>query len=104
MTEAEAKARSKKEADYCYVLESAWLGEEHNSICLERIFTKGRCEEIRLAWWKDGNQVNRPADIDAIDWLPLFTKAMQQGVFNDTEKFGMVSALLSLHGTDGGPR
>jgi hypothetical protein len=95
LTEAEAKALKKKETDYCYVLECAWLGEEQNSICLERIFTKGRCEEIRMAWWKDGNQVNRPADIDAVDWIPLFSKAVEQGVFTDSEKLGMLKALLA---------
>lgn len=94
MTEAEAKAQAIKETDYCYVIKSAWSGNENDSICLERIFTKGRCEEIRLAWWKDGKMANRPADIDAVDWIPLFAKAVQQGVFTDTEKLGMLRALL----------
>lgn len=50
MNEVEAKAVAIKETDYCYVLACAWEDEENNSICLERIFTKGKCEEIRLAW------------------------------------------------------
>jgi hypothetical protein len=94
INEAEAKTRAIKETDYCYVLACAWEGRENDSICLERIFTKGRCEEIRLAWWKDGKQVTRPADIDAVDWVPLFAKAVQKGVFDDTEKLGMLKALL----------
>jgi hypothetical protein len=77
MTEAEAKACA--------------IGD---SICLERIFTKGNCEEIRLAWWKDGNQTMRPADIDAVNWVSLFTKAVQQGVFTADEQLGMVRALI----------
>ena len=94
MNEQEAKARAIKETDYCYVLACAWEGKENHSVCLERIFTKGGGEEIRLAWWKDGNQATRPADIDAINWLPLFAKAVQGGVFTDSEKLGMLKALL----------
>jgi hypothetical protein len=95
MTEAEAKAQKTKETDYCYVLCSAWSGKENDSICLERIFVKQTSsEEIRLAWWKNGNITTRPADLDAIDWVPLFTKAIQQGVFTDTEKLGMLKALV----------
>jgi hypothetical protein len=64
MTEQDAKSRAIKETDYCYVLACAWSGAANDSICLERIYVKGGCEEIRLAWWKDGKQANRPADID----------------------------------------
>lgn len=94
ITESEAKARAIKETEYCYVLACAWQGPENDSICLERIFTKGRCEEIRLAWWKDGKQTMRPADIDAIDWVPLFSKAVQNGVFSAEEQLGMLRAML----------
>ncbi len=94
ITEAEAKVAALKETEYCYVLACAWEGAEKDSVCLERIFTKGKCEEIRLAWWKDGKQAVRPADIDAINWVPLFAKAVEKGVFNDTEKLGMIKALL----------
>ena len=94
MNEVEARAIAIKETDYCYVLACAWEGEENNSICLERIFTKGKCEEIRLAWWKDGRQATRPADIDAVDWVPLFRNAVEKGVFNSDEKLGMLKALL----------
>ena len=94
MTELEAKALSIKETQYCYVLACAWEGKENKSICLERIFTKGRCEEIRLAWWKDGKLTNRPADIDAVNWVSLFSKAVKKGVFTDTEQLGMLKALL----------
>lgn len=94
MNEVEARAAARKETDYCYVLACAWEGEENNSICLERIFTKGKCEEIRLAWWKDGRQATRPADIDAVDWVRLFTNAVDKGVFNFDEKLGMLKALI----------
>jgi hypothetical protein len=94
ITEAEAKSLAVKETDYCYVLACACEGKENDSICLERIFTKGRCEEIRLAWWKDGNQTARPADIDAVNWVALFSSAVTKGVFNDTEKLGMLKALM----------
>jgi hypothetical protein len=55
---------------------------------------KGGCEEIRLAWWNNGNQAMRPADINAPDWVPLFEKAILAGVFTEAEKFGMLKALL----------
>jgi hypothetical protein len=95
MTEDEAKAKAVKETDYCYVLSQGWEGEPNNSVCLERIFTKGHCEEIRLAWWKDGNQTMRPADVDAPDWVPLFAEAIKRGVFTEAEQFGMLKALLA---------
>lgn len=95
MTEQEAKALAIKETEYCYVLACAWEGVAKDSVCLERIFTKARCvEEIRLAWWTNGNQATRPADIDAVNWTSLFENAVQQRVFNDTEILGMLKALL----------
>ena len=94
MTEEEAKSKAIKETGYCYVLACAWEGNINDSICLERIFTKGGCEEIRLAWWKDGKQAMRPADIDAPDWVPLFAAAIKAGVFTETEQFGMLKAML----------
>lgn len=93
MTETQAKAAARKTTRYCYVLAQAWAGEEKDSICLERIFTKGGCEEIRLAWWKHGRQATRPADIDAVDWVPLVAKAIQSGVFTASERAGMAKAL-----------
>jgi hypothetical protein len=49
VTEDEARTVAKKETEYCYVLATAWEGTPNESICLERIFTKGGCEEIRMA-------------------------------------------------------
>lgn len=94
MTENEARAVAIKETDYCYVLACAWHGEERNSVCLERIFVRGATEEIRLAWWKDGHMGIRPADIEAIDWVALYTLALRANVFNDSEQLGMLRALL----------
>jgi len=94
MTESEAKSLAIKETDYCYVLTQAWEGHVGDSICLERIFSKGGCEEIRLAWWKDGNQTMRPADIDAINWVDLFAEAIKKNVFTAEEQLGMLRALL----------
>ncbi|SEA20456.1 hypothetical protein [Microbulbifer marinus] len=95
ITEEEAKSIAIKETDYCYVIAQAWEAEPFNSICLERIFTKGGCEEIRMAWWKNGRQTMRPADIDAPGWGRLFSEALKEGVFLDSEKFGMLKSLLS---------
>jgi hypothetical protein len=95
LSETEAGAVAIKETEYCYVLNCAWDGEENNSICLERIFTKGGCEEIRLAWWNNGNQTMRPADLNADKWVSLFTKAIREGVFTAEEQLGMIRALLS---------
>ncbi len=94
MTEAEAKAKAIKTTDYCYVLAQAWSGSKKDGICLERIFTKGYCEEIRLAWWHEGKQAMRPADIDAPDWGPLFAEAVKAGVFTEAEQLAMIKALL----------
>lgn len=94
MKEAEAKTLAIRETKYCYVLACAWEGDEKDSICLERIFTKKhKCEEIRLAWWKDGRLVTRPADIDAVNWIALFQNAIRQGVFTSEERQGMLKAL-----------
>jgi len=94
MTEQEAKSRAIKETDYCYVLGCAWSGTPNDSICFERIYVKGGGEEIRLAWWKDGNQTNRPADLDTPGWVPLFTNAVEQGVFTAEEQLGMLKSLM----------
>jgi hypothetical protein len=94
MNELEAKSQAKRTTRYCYVLKCVWAEKEKDSICLERIFTRGRREEeIRLAWWKNGRQTPRPADIDASDWGKLFEKAVKEGVFTDSEKLGMLKAL-----------
>jgi hypothetical protein len=61
---------------------------------LERIYVKGGCEEIRLAWWKGGKQVNRPADIETPEWVPLFTKALKKDVFTAEEQLRMLKALM----------
>lgn len=94
MNEQEARELAQKATDYCYVLATAWAGAEKNSVCLERIFVKGGEEEIRLAWWTDGNQGMRPADIEATEWSSLFAKALKAGVFTDSEKFAMLRSLL----------
>ncbi len=85
-----------KETEYCYVLTGAWDGAPGDGITLERLFTKERgVEEIRLAWWQNGMQAMRPADLDAPDWVPLFAKALKAGVFTDAEQLGMLKALLA---------
>ncbi len=94
MTEQEAKSRAKKETKYCYILASAWSGASNDSICFERIYVKGGGEEIRLAWWKDGKQTIRPADLDTPEWVPLFSKAVKKGVFTAEEQLGMLKALM----------
>ncbi|MCX7001298.1 MAG: hypothetical protein NT106_13545 [Candidatus Sumerlaeota bacterium] len=94
LTEEQAKHIAIKETDYCYVLAIAWESNPNDSICLERIFTKGGCEEIRMAWWKDGKLTTRPPDIDVDAWVNLFSKALSLKVFNDSEQLGMIKALL----------
>ena len=95
MNEEEARNNAIKETNYCYTLNIVWSGEERNSICLERIYTKGhQQEEIRLAWWNNGRLMKRPADIDAVDWVCLFREALNAGVFNEAEQLGMIKALL----------
>jgi len=94
MIKEEAKRIAIKTTDYCYVIAIAWEDKPNDSVCLERIFVKGGTEEIRLAWWTNGNQATRPADIYAVDWVPLFSKAITAGVFTAEEKLGMVKSLL----------
>lgn len=95
MNELEAKSRAIKKTGYCYILACAWSGKKYDSICLERIFTKDHgVEEIRLAWWKAGKQVVRPADIDTPEWVPLFKKALKEGVFTADEQLGMLMELM----------
>jgi hypothetical protein len=66
-----------------------------SQFALSAFSPKGGCEEIRLAWWKGGRQMMRPADLDAPDWVPLFAAAVQADVFTDQEKLGMLRALLT---------
>ncbi|MDR5858378.1 hypothetical protein FZZ93_00235 [Halomonas eurihalina] len=94
MTEGEARALAIQETDYCYVLARAWEDQEKHGICLERIYTKGRCEEIRMAWWKNGQFQTRPADIDVVNWVRLFENAVSEGVFTADERLGMLQALV----------
>jgi len=95
MTDTEAKSRAIKETNYCYVLAQAKIDyANNNSIYLERIFTKGGCEEIRLAWWSGGKLAPRPADIDAVDWVALFTDAVRNGVFTAEEQLDMIKTLI----------
>ena len=94
MTEEGAKARAIRETRYCYVLACAWSGTPNDSICLERIYVKGGGQEIRLAWWKGGKQVARPADLDTPNWVPLFATAIEEGVFTAEEQLGMLKALM----------
>lgn len=84
-----------KETDYQKPIASAWWRNKNEGIVLERIRTKERgVEEIRLAWWKDGRMIPRPADLDAVDWVPLFREAIRNGVFTAEEQLGMLRALL----------
>jgi hypothetical protein len=97
MTEQEARKICIQETNYCYVLARVWSGNPHDSISLERIFTKGRCEEIRLAWWKKGRFQPRPADLDAVEWVSLFKNAISGDIFTGTEINGMLKTLKELH-------
>jgi len=95
LTEQQAQQQAIRATSYCYVLATAWEGAANGSICLERIFTRERgVEEIRMAWWKDGRIVPRPADIDAVDWVQLFSAAVAAGVFTSDEQLGMLKSLL----------
>lgn len=94
MDESAARKMAIQETEYCYLLARAWDSEEKNSICLERIFTKGGREEIRMAWWKNGQFQTRPADIDAVNWVRLFSNALNEGVFTADEQLGMLKSLM----------
>lgn len=74
------------ETKYQIPIASAWSGDKSEGIVLERIQTKETgMEEIRLAWWRNGYQCRRPADVDACEWPDLFRKAVENGVFNRDE-------------------
>ena len=83
------------ETPYQRTLAQAWSGTPKDSLVLERIVVKETGEEcIRLAWWKNGNIIARPADLEAIEWPTLFANAVQQGVFSPAEELAMIKALL----------
>lgn len=51
---------------------------------IERLYVKGKEEEIRFSWWKDGRMQTRPLDLPEHQLLPLFEQAIREGVFSKT--------------------
>ena len=81
MTEEEAAKDAYHTTEFCHYLAVAWDGEEKNSICLQRIFLRDKCtEEIRMASWKDGFQMLRPAELRIDRFLLLLDKAVENDV------------------------
>ena len=72
-------------------------GLEGEKLVLERILIReSDTEVIRLAFWKDGKLVNRPAYSNAgIDWECLFESAVWNGVFRFDELVGMMKIISS---------
>ena len=68
---------------------------------IERIFVKAENEgrgqeEIRFAWWPDGNMANRPLDLPEPHLLELMAEAIRHGVFTEPFLRGL-TRLLADH-------
>ncbi len=51
---------------------------------VERLYVKEQGQvEIRFSWWKNGNIVPRALDLSENDWLALFRRGLDAGVFTD---------------------
>lgn len=62
---------------------------------IERLYVKKeQREEIRFSWWKDGRLMMRPLDLPEEDLLKLFDDAIENNVFSDSFKYGLVKLLL----------
>ena len=62
---------------------------------IERLYVKKeQREEIRFSWWKDGKLMMRPLDLPEEDLLKLFDDAIENNVFSDSFKYGLVKLLL----------
>jgi hypothetical protein len=76
--------REMRDTKYARELVSAsipWPDSEEARI--ERLHIKEHNqEEIRFSWWKDGNIVMRPLDLEEKDLLLLFEDAVQKNVFS----------------------
>src|SRR4029077_9325626 len=58
------------------------LDDGEHEARIERIFVKDEGEEeIRFSWWKNGNIVPRPLDLDENTLLDLFQRRISAGVF-----------------------
>ena len=73
-----------RDTKYARELASAsisWGDSEEARIELLHIKERNQ-EEIRFSWWKDGNIVMRPLDLEEKDLLLLFKDAVQNNVFS----------------------
>ena len=51
---------------------------------VERIFIKRQGEEqIRFSWWKNGNMLPRPLDLNEDELFDLLQNGINRGVFTD---------------------
>lgn len=84
-----------RETPYCETLAEAWTGEVKNSICLQRILVKEHDrEEIRMAWWSNGLQVPRPADLETDVFAKLLSAAIKQHVFKTSELVPAIKTMI----------
>lgn len=83
-----------RDTDYATELATADI----NDCRIERLFVKaengGRGqEEIRFAWWPQGNLANRPLDLPETDLLELMAEAIRKGVFTEPFLQGLTKLL-----------
>ena len=72
------------------------LGDGTNEARIERIFVKEEGEwEIRFSWWKNGNIVPRPLDLNESDLLDLLRRGITAGIFTREFREQLRDALIA---------
>jgi hypothetical protein len=68
-----------RDSPYAKELKTAYVGDAR----IERLFIKKhQSEEIRVAWWPQGNMANRPLDISEETFIELLAAGVKEGVLS----------------------
>lgn len=74
-----------RETGYAKCIKEANLDfGDGNLMKAEKLFIKNcQQEELRFSWWVNGQFRVRPVDLPGKEWIKLFAKAKEEGVFSD---------------------